>query len=118
PAEPPKPEDEVALAAFAALEKSGVLAKGDFKKHYFRVSEILKTYVGARYGFDAPESTTQEMLQMLDRAMAAEFATDATKLGSLIELFGQLDLVKFTDHVPAGSDSSRVVAIAREFVLG
>ena len=67
PPEPPKPEDEVALAALMALEKSSTLGKGEFKTYYFKASEILRTYIGARFGFDAMEMTTRELLDELMR---------------------------------------------------
>ncbi len=114
--EPPKPEDEEALSALAQLEKSGALERGEFKKHYFSVSEILKTYIGRRYGFDAPECTTRELLDNLRQAWAREFAGDEKRLTALAELFEQLDRVKFTDHIPASVESQGVVGIAREFV--
>lgn len=116
PVEPPKPEDEVALAALAQLEKSGTLERGEFKKHYFKVSEILKSYIGARYGFDAPENTTREMMQNLREAWGRELGGDEKRLTGLAEFFDQLDRVKFTDHVPASIESQSIVGIAREFV--
>jgi hypothetical protein len=114
--EPPKPEDEVALLALAELEKSGALSRGEFKKHYFRVSEILKTYIGARYGFDAPENTTRELFQNLKTAWHEELGSNPDWLGKLQTLFGQLDLVKFTDHVPEPGEAKQVAEVAREFV--
>lgn len=116
PVEPPKPEDEVALAALSQLEKSGALERGEFKKLYFRVSEILKTYIGKRYGFDAPENTTREMMENLRQAWAREFSGDEKRLTSLAELFEQLDRVKFTDYVPPSIESQGVIGVAREFV--
>jgi hypothetical protein len=35
-------EDEIALAEFAKLEALDLLSKGEFKRHYFSISEILK----------------------------------------------------------------------------
>lgn len=112
PASPPKPEDEVALLAFAELEKVGLARKGDFKAHYFRVSEIIKTYIGARYRFDALESTSREILQYLDHRKA----TDDQMMDKLESLLERLDLVKFTDHVPAGPEPALVLEDAREWV--
>jgi len=114
--EPPKPEDEVALAALAKLEKSGAIERGEFKKYYFGVSETLKNYIGRRYGFDAPENTTREMLENLKQAWARELGTDEKRLATLAELFEQLDRVKFTDFVPPHMESQSIVNVAREFV--
>jgi hypothetical protein len=114
--EPPKPEDEEALASLAQLEKSGALERGEFKKYYFGVSETLKRYIGRRYDFDAPENTTREMMENLRQAWARELGGEQKKLTELAELFEQLDRVKFTDHVPASIESQGIVHIAREFV--
>jgi hypothetical protein len=114
PAEPPKPEDEIALSALAELEKSGPLRRGEFKAHYFRVSEILKAYIGARYDFDASESTTREMIGRLEDSRSVEDA----RLDRLETLFEKLDLVKFTDHVPLPDEGGMVLESAREFVRG
>jgi hypothetical protein len=112
PAEPPKPEDEVALAALAELERNGPLRRGEFKAHYFRVSEILKTYIGARYRFDAAESTTREMINQLEEMRVL----DDARLDRLESLFEKMDLVKFTDHVPLPDEGQMITESAREFV--
>lgn len=112
PSGPPKSEDEVALLALAELEKLGLAKRGDYKRHYFRVSEILKNYIGARYRFDAPESTSREIVVYLEeRKAVADGAVD-----SLESLLTRLDLVKFTDHVPAGPEPLVVLQDAREWV--
>jgi hypothetical protein len=112
PAEPPKPEDEVALAALAQLERDGPLRRGEFKAHYFRVSEILKAYIGARYDFDASESTTREMIAQLEERKAC----DDARIDRLETLFGKMDLVKFTDHVPLPDEGPMLIEAARELV--
>jgi hypothetical protein len=113
PAVPPRPEDEVALAALAELERSGPLKQGAFKAHYFRVSEILKAYIGARYRFDAVESTTRELISRLEEGKSV----GDQQIDRLESMFEKLDLVKFTDHVPLPDEGLRLVEMAREFVM-
>ena len=114
PAEPPRPEDEVALTALLELERLGLYMKGQYKKHYFGVSEILKAYLGARYRFDALESTTQELVGFLEERKTVS----DTIVDKIETLFGtKLDRVKFTDHVPAEDESKQIVADARELVM-
>jgi len=105
-------EDEIAVIALTELESQGFLKKGEFKKHYFRVSEILKAYLGARYGFDAPECTTREMI---DRMETEKLLSD-TFIDQIESLFERMDRVKFTDHVPATEESSRLIESARKIV--
>jgi hypothetical protein len=111
--EPPKPEHEVALKAFALLEEEGLAAKGQFKKHYFAVSEILKRYFEGRYGFYALESTTSELLLGLEQSGRV----DPNLINQVAELFRRLDPVKFSDVVPAVGEAVAVLKDARELVL-
>ncbi|MCM2276776.1 MAG: hypothetical protein NDJ89_01715 [Oligoflexia bacterium] len=112
PAAPPKPEHEVALAALAELEAAGLPLRGQNKKHYFRISEILKAYLGARFGFDALESTSSEIVRALEeRRQLLE-----RQLDQLESLFGLLDRVKFTDHVPEEGEPARVLEEVRRLV--
>lgn len=113
PAAPPPPEDEIALLALAELEKQGLSREGNHKAHYFKASEILKSYVGARYGFDATESTTSELLSEMERNRRV---TDE-QMDRIEALFERLDRVKFSDHVPAPDDSLSLVGDIRQWVV-
>lgn len=112
PVEPPKPEDEVALTALASLEKEALWRKAQFKPHYFRTSEILKEYLGARYRFDALESTSREIINHLENRAALDRLVDR-----LESIFERLDRVKFTDHIPESGEPESVVSDAREIVM-
>lgn len=64
--EPPKEPLHVrATRALDALAKENLPAKGQFKPYYFRLSEIVRGYLGELYGFEALESTTPELLAAL-----------------------------------------------------
>ena len=110
--ESPRPEDEIALQALREVELQGWAKRGNFKVHYFRTSEILKAYIGARYEFDAKESTSREILATLDQRKIFQ----APILDPLENLFSRLDLVKFTDHVPSPEDASKALNDAIKFV--
>ncbi|MGZ3707323.1 MAG: hypothetical protein ACXWPM_00475, partial [Bdellovibrionota bacterium] len=45
PKAPPKSEDVLALEALEQVLKASYVRKGEYKKHYFSISEILKTYL-------------------------------------------------------------------------
>lgn len=113
----PLTEDEAALLELAKLQELGLLEKGEFKRHYFRVSEILKTYVGGRYQFDAPESTTGEMLETLRNGKSVASGVGEMVISNLSFLFEKLDRVKFTDHIPETEESSQILGKAKEFIV-
>jgi hypothetical protein len=106
------PEDEIALQSLANLVSQGLYQKGQFKSHYFKISEIIKTYVGARYRFDAPESTTREMITFLEEKKAV----NDRAIDQLESVFEKLDRVKFTDHIPEEDESVQLINEARQFV--
>jgi hypothetical protein len=112
PQAPPLPEDQLAIQALERLEKSGYIRTAQFKAHYFGISEILKHYLGSRYRFDAAESTTDEILQHLERESGAPRAI----VDQLREIYEKLDRVKFTDHRPTLSEGNELIADAKKIV--
>lgn len=66
--QPPRPPaHERALADLDALQREGLPAQGREKEHFFRLSEILRDYLGERFDFLALDMTTPELLDMLAR---------------------------------------------------
>lgn len=111
PPAPTSAEDAEALQRLSQLEADAWLQKGDFKKHYFGISEILKAYFGRRYGFDALECTTLELLRQLEF-----YALSADLLRQIRSFYEKLDRVKFTDFKPDASEGVELLHVAREFV--
>lgn len=95
-----RPPHEVALAKLAELEKSGRLDDADRRPFYFAVTEIVREYLGRRFGFDALDMTSAELLAALERT-AAEPAVRAEVEGWL----AGCDLVKYA-RVPAQRDEA------------
>ena len=110
---PERPEDVAALDALAAIERQEWMKKRQFKPHYFGVSETLKRYLGRRFGVNALESTSGELVELL-RARAT--LTDR-ELTAVMKLFDRLDWVKFTDAVPESQEGGEVLSSARQLVL-
>jgi hypothetical protein len=109
----PRTEDEIALDRLSDLVRSGMLERGEFRRFCFGISETIKDYLGRRYGFDASESTTFELLaQLRDHALASRFE------GRVAQLFESLDLVKFasspTDHLSCMGYFKECEALIRE----
>ncbi len=57
PPPPPRPAHEVALERLAALRQGGHIERGELKPYFVELSEILRAYVGQRYGFESLELT-------------------------------------------------------------
>lgn len=87
------------LAALESLGKEALPAQGRFREFHFRLSEILRGYLGERYGFEALESTSPELLDSL-RARSTP-GLPMEELGCFCQ---ESDLVKFAR---AASDPER-----------
>ncbi|MBU1172907.1 MAG: hypothetical protein KKD44_25385 [Proteobacteria bacterium] len=87
PQEHPRPPDLDAYQCLEQLEKDGI---SDSREFYFRLTAILKTYIGGRFGIDAPEMTTEELFPRInDISMEKKLAAD------LKDLLKRSDPVKF-----------------------
>src|SRR5208282_4175288 len=68
PPSPPRPPWEIALERLDEVRHAGLLGVARFQEYFDRVNDAVRAYLGARYGFDGLESTTDEILQGLRRA--------------------------------------------------
>jgi hypothetical protein len=101
PPPPPRPPWEVAIEGLYDLRHSGLLGEQRFAEFYDRVSDILRRYLGDRYGYDGLESTTREALGSLRRiAMPLEV------LLKIQEFMQDADLVKFARRTPTEAECS------------
>ncbi|MFY0529450.1 hypothetical protein ACN28I_41910 [Archangium gephyra] len=84
------PLDVRTRQALDTLESEDLPAKGKVKDFYFRLSEIIRGYLGERYGFDALECTSSELMQELRRKKPLQFPEDG-----LMRFVSESDLVKY-----------------------
>jgi hypothetical protein len=103
-----RPPHEIALAKLAAL---GVYESGDPRPFYFALTEIVREYLGRRFGFDALEQTTTELLASLDATRAA-----APHVADVRGWLEACDLVKFASVKVSGADAQAALDAARRLV--
>jgi hypothetical protein len=96
---PRKPPWVIALAELDAIRGSSLLADGKADEYFDRVSDTVRKYLGARYGFDGLESTTDEMRLTLKRVRPP-----ILKLGDIATFLEDCDLVKFARVLPTEDD--------------
>jgi len=104
PPPPPRPPWEVALEQFDEIRHAGLLEVGRQGEYFDRVSDTLRRYLGARYGFDGLESTTDEVLRALQRSTLV-----GVTMPELVELLQECDLVKFAKLEPSPEDCRKVL---------
>jgi hypothetical protein len=100
PGPPPRPAHEVALERLDRLGSYGFLENADNRPFYFAVSEIIREYLGARFGFDSLELTTDELVAELRRSASRELV-----LGEIEGWLSGCDLVKFAKISPSAAES-------------
>ncbi|MBR1732545.1 MAG: hypothetical protein IJ729_02235 [Alloprevotella sp.] len=99
--------------AMAAMENIRTLptdGREEAKAYYMRLTDVLRTYIEERFGFNAKEMTSQEIIASLLQR------NDPTLLRELREVFGTADLVKFAKYEAAIGEADRSLLQAMDFV--
>ena len=95
PAAPPEPAHLRAKRALEALLTEDLAGRGKQRELYFRLSEIVRRYLGERFGFDAIDLTTEELLAALRKR-----STPGLDLSAFARECQEADLVKFAKLQP------------------
>lgn len=104
---PKLPAWEEALLALDAVPVEDWVKKGQIKRLYYTVSEIVKRYLTGRFGFPAIDQTTTEIVRELKGRKLAESERFST-------FFVDADLVKYAKFMP--KEPAAVVNNARELI--
>ena len=111
PPPPPRPPWEVALERLDEIRHAGLLETQRYGEYFDRVSDAVRQYLGARFGFDGLESTTDEMLAALRRV--PHFGLPIAEVAAFLQ---ECDLVKFADVTPSFEECQRALAQAERIV--
>jgi hypothetical protein len=93
---PSPPADLEALRELQAIRDLGLLGQGRIAEFTDRVSDVLRSYLEARFDLPAPERTTEEFLDEVARAPVL----DRDRKRFLADYLAQCDLVKFAAREP------------------
>ena len=110
---PPDPAHVIAFRELEILKNEELWQKGEIKKYYTRLTEILRQYLENRFRVFSLELTTSETLEAL-------LKTGFKKNGSYNELKSVLagaDLVKFAKYKPESSENEAHFQSSWNFVL-
>lgn len=103
------PPDVIALGELARIEAMGLVARGEFKEFYTRVTDTVRRYIEARFAVDALDRTTHELLDDLARQGHA--------IEGLAALLEEADLVKFAKFKPDVAHAEAALGSARDVVV-
>lgn len=100
-----------ALARLAEVEGSGALDEADRKPAYLAMSEILRGYIGRRWGFSALDLTTEEIRQNLVARPGGGAAADL-----VCDWLERSDFVKYARYDASPEEARQALYEARMFI--
>lgn len=108
---PPRPPYEVACEELQALVAENLLSLGRVREFYFRISEIIRRYLGGRFEFNAIDLTTFELLEWFSASSVSKETMEKVEKFCI-----DSDLVKFADYIASEKENEEIIALAREIL--
>ncbi len=117
PREKPKPQPllsprEVALRDLEELDHSGILERGQYRKYYFRLSEIVRVFLQDEIRLPAVDATTEEIRPYLSQS----FFLSSEEINGMTQILVDMDLVKFARFVPSAQQVREIREKIRHFI--
>jgi len=113
PAVPARPPGEVAIERLTAIRQRGEFQRDGYRPFAFETAEVVRAYLGARYGFDSLELTSTELLHNLER-----FAPHLVQAGSeVVRFIEDTDLIKFANAGGSDAAALQLLDAAQAIVL-
>ena len=108
--EPKLPPHQLAMKEIERIKTEKIWQKGQPKEYYTELTDALRTYIKNRFGFNALEMTSSEIIDKL-----LEF-NDKEAISDLKYLFQTADLVKFAKHDPQMNENDANLINAIDFI--
>lgn len=112
PAPLPRSAWQTAWDELAVLEADNLPARGEIKEYFVRLSGIVRHYLERRFGFSAPEMTTDEFLEHIK----ASGVLNAQHKGSLKDFLTASDMVKFARGGASIEEMNKALEVAKKLV--
>lgn len=108
--EPKLPPHQVAMKKIEEIKADKQVQREDPKLYYTELTEAIRTYIKDRFGFNAMEMTSSEII---DRLLEEK---DPQSINDLKLLFETADLVKFAKHAPMMNENDMNLVNAVDFI--
>ena len=99
-----------AMKAIEEIKAEQMTTTEDTKAYYTKLTDTLRQYINERYGFNAMEMTSSEII---DRLMHTD---DPSSLDELRQLFSTADLVKFAKYSTLINENDANLVSAVDFI--
>ena len=86
------------------------------KEYYTRLTDTLRKYIEDRYGFNAMEMTSGEIIERLEKALADDAQAADSMKQELRQLFTTADLVKFAKYSTMINENDANLVSAIDFI--
>ena len=107
------PPDKKALQQIEQLKSGRAVEQEQQKEYYTALTDALRTYIKDRFGFNAMEMTSSEIIEKL-----MSLKEDNDTFNDLKMLFETADLVKFAKHAPMLNENDNNLVNAVSFING
>ena len=104
------PAHQKALKAIENIKAEHMMTSQDQKEYYTRLTDALRQYIKERFGFNAKEMTSSEIIYLLQKA------GDQKGIDELRELFTTADLVKFAKYNALINENDLNLVNAAKFI--
>lgn len=108
--EPKLPPHQAAMKKIEEIKADKQVQREDPKLYYTELTEVLRTYIKDRFGFNALEMTSTEIIDHLLQVK------DQQSINDLKSLFETADLVKFAKHAPMMNENDMNLVNAVDFI--
>ena len=108
--EPQLPPHQLAMQKIDQIKSEKVWQKGHTKEYYTQLTDVLRLYIKKRFGFNAQEMTSDEIINRWFEIK------DKDAFKDLCELFRTADLVKFAKHNPLMNENDANLINAIDFI--
>ena len=98
-------------AAMNALSRLEDSMESNPRDYYFRLTEIIKRFMGRHFNIKAPEMTTQELIAVL-----RDLKLDRELFSEIRDFMLFSDMIKYAGQAPSFSMMNKHLALARTFV--
>lgn len=105
------PPHIVALHALNHVKEEKLWQRGKEKEYFTEITDILRKYIEDRFGVNAFEMTSDEIINIINNFMVAESSEDGLK-----QVLKLADLVKFAKYKPLLDESNLSLVNAYLFV--
>lgn len=108
--EPKLPPHQVAMKKIEEIKADKKIQREDPKLYYTELTDALRVYIKDRFGFNAMEMTSSEIIERLLNEK------DQKSISDLKLLFETSDLVKFAKHHPMMNENDMNLVNAIDFI--